>query len=97
MDCPAGGIVVDADVLNMQQSSLPHELPGFPSVCAWISDAGFLRAIFAMRSLRKRGLAISSIPKLTKASPAPRMAMHNPGGRNHHQAPNSSASLFPAQ
>src|SRR5262249_25847570 len=46
---------------------------------------------------RRRGLAISSMPKLMKASPAPSTAMQRPGATNHHHAPSSSASLLAAQ
>src|SRR5216683_6489784 len=48
-------------------------------------------------SLRKRGLDISSMPKLTKVSAAPNMAMHKPGGRNHHHAPSRRAELLEAE
>src|SRR5260370_11815149 len=36
---------------------------------------------------RRRGSAISSMPKLSSIRPDPSKAMQSPGGMNHHQAP----------
>src|SRR5947209_3820362 len=47
-------------------------------------------ATFMGRSGRRRGSAISSIPKLLRDRPAPSMAMQAPGGMNHHQRPLSA-------
>ena len=46
---------------------------------------------------RSRGLAHSSIPKLSSASAVPRMAMAIPAGTNHHQAPCASACWLSAE
>src|SRR5216683_7206745 len=59
---------------------------------AFLSLTGFVSV-----SLRRRGLEISSMPKLTKASPAPNRATHKPGAKNHHQAPSRRAALLEAE
>src|SRR5262245_9245820 len=69
-----------------------------PDFASWAGAAS--RADVASRfdwrtgATRRRGLAISSMPKLRNASPAPSRAMHRPGGTNHHHDPSSSASLL---
>src|SRR3974377_1126922 len=50
-----------------------------------------LRRLDLLDSLRRRGLDISSMPKLTNVSAAPKMEMHKPGGRTHHHAPSRRA------
>src|SRR5205823_1015849 len=92
--------VIHADVLDLQQC--------FASVSRCIiwaygshqaaTSLFFMRfTSFDFGSVRRRGFATSSMPKLTKASPAPSTAMHRPGGKNHHHAPSKRASLLPAQ
>src|SRR6266567_7538274 len=69
----------------------------FPYRCNQSLRIFLKRRFMPLDSLRRRGLAISSMPKFTKVSAAPKIAMHMPGGRNHHQAPRRRASLLEAE
>src|SRR5258708_9035059 len=61
------------------------------------ATAFLLFPAFTLRSGRKRGSAISSIPKLMSDRPAPRMAIQAPGGINHHHSPPPNAPACCAQ
>src|SRR5258706_9705898 len=54
-------------------------------------------ATFMGRSGRRRGSAISSMPKLMRDRPAPSMAIQAPGGMNHHHRPPPNAPACCAQ
>src|SRR5258708_3328497 len=102
MDGAVSGIVVHIQVVDIEQ--------GLICVVSRVGDIGLYdghatttfsdvasRFALGAGTARRRGLAISSMPKFRNASPAPSRAMHRPGGTNHHHDPSSSASLLPAQ
>src|SRR5947209_5308463 len=78
MHCTAGGIIIDAQITNIQQRSSFCTGRRFYKLGAHHPTA-FLRLsacdLCGFDSLRRRGLAISSMPKLTKVRAAPNMAM----------------------
>src|ERR1700722_10817384 len=103
MDCATGSIIVDAQITNIQQSASicigesVYKFIGHLTSASFCFTAFNLRSFDVFGSLRRRGLAISSMPKFTKVSAAPSMAMHRPGGRNHHHAPSRRAELLEAE
>src|SRR5260370_14055501 len=72
--------VIDSEIFHLKQR-----------VCLNVryhyATAFLLFPAFTLRSGRKRGSAISSIPKVMSDRPAPRMAIQAPGGINDHQTP----------
>src|SRR5207244_13568817 len=75
-------IVVHAHVFNLQQRVAGGG--GCNESHQAATSLFLLRfASLGFGSVRRRGLAISSMPKLMKARPAPNKAMHKPGGTNH--------------
>src|SRR5437660_10175434 len=107
MHCSTCCIIIDAQIANFQQylaacsGSALYALTVHHTVTSSLLFSAFdLRSFGVLGvfdSLRKRGLAISSMPKLTKVSAAPNMAMHRPGGRNHHHATSRRAELLEAE
>src|SRR5258708_5518608 len=100
MDSATGSIIIDAQITNIQQSLSISIGRCFYKFIAHHPATSLCLSAFNPRgfdSLRKRGLDISSMPKLTKVSAAPNMAMHRPGGRNHHHAPSRRAELLEAE
>src|SRR5258706_15821962 len=77
--------VVNADVLDLQQG------PARSRKCSIAHGAStfFVLRDRSARIVRRRGLAISSVPEVAKANPAPRIAINSAGGTNHTQYPST--------
>src|SRR5438105_15282935 len=91
---------VRREIINAEMIDLKKLVVGLliRSICrhSYATTFLFLSAL-GTGSLRNRGLATSSMPKLMRASPAPNTAIQRPGGTNHHQRTSTRAFAFCAQ
>src|SRR5260370_40927604 len=72
--------VIDSEIFHLEQR-----------VCLNVryhyATAFLLFPAFTLRSRRNRDSAISSIPKLMRDTPPPRMPIQAPGAKTRHQSP----------
>src|SRR5581483_2505406 len=87
-------VVDHADVLDIQQCPLFAAHSFFHQATTSFVFLNILMTFFAGLSTRRRGLAISSMPKLIKVRLPQKTAMHRPAGTKSHHWPAGSAESF---